>query len=119
MNMEDLRLWIKDVGFPIVCACAAMYACYRLFLMRERDRDARNDKVAMELKENTGATRDLTISLRGWGSDPFKKVCRAQELADAINRDTIAREAAAARQVIARDAELAKAVVDTAKPKPA
>ena len=119
MNMEELRLWIKDVGFPIAVACASMWAMYKMFVIRETERDAKQDRVAAAIKDNTDATRDLTVSLRGWGSDPFKKVCKAEELADAIRKDTIAREATTARQVVLHDAEVARSAVDAAKPKPA
>ena len=84
--MEEIRLWIKDVGFPIAVACASMWAMYRLFMMRESERLARNDRVADAIVSNTEATKDLTTSLRGWGSDPFAKIqCRATtDLAEKI-----------------------------------
>ena len=35
MDWTEMRLWVKDVGFPIVVALIAIYALYKMFLLRE------------------------------------------------------------------------------------
>lgn len=82
---ETVRLWIRDLGFPITVAAVAIYALYKMFMLREQLASAHNaalEKHASELKDingtlvqaftqNTLATKEL--------SENMKSLCRANE----------------------------------------
>lgn len=117
--MEELRLWIKDLGFPVVSTVVLGWVVLQLFKLRESERNIKDDKVAVAIKDNTEATKALTVSLRGWGSDPFKNVCKAsadpckaKEVADVLER-------AARDRAVREAADAARLVVEAVKPKPA
>ena len=48
---EAVMRWIKEVGFPIFCACLAVWGCVYLFRLREKDRENR-DKESKEHAES-------------------------------------------------------------------
>jgi hypothetical protein len=89
--MDELRLWIRDLGFPITVAVAAIYALYKLFMMREEDRQALTQSLANHaeaisklshesntaLGHNTLATQELSDTIKKkFGSDLF---CKAED----------------------------------------
>lgn len=82
--MEELRLWIKDVGFPIACACASMWAVFQLFKIRERERAGKDDKLATAICENTAEMKEQTAYLKKFGSDP-RKLCQADKIKEELH----------------------------------
>jgi hypothetical protein len=82
---ETIRLWIRDLGFPITVSAIAIYALYKMFMMREQlitAHSAALEKHANDFKqmtavtaqayaENTKATKDL--------SEQMKEICRADK----------------------------------------
>lgn len=92
--MEEIRLWVKDVGFPIAVAIAAIYALYRLFFLREDDKRALTQAMEhhaetitsitkasnVALGQNTIATQELSQTIKkklGPDSDQIAFQCRA------------------------------------------
>ena len=91
--MEDIALrWIKEVGFPIFVSAMAMWAMYKLFRMREDDRNNKESTMSkalnensMRLDRNTESVDTLTTYMEKFGSDPAK-LCKAVDLESLINR---------------------------------
>ncbi len=119
----ELRLWIKDVGFPIVVCLLAIYALYKMFMMKEdSDKSLRvslekhADKIADVSKNsstaidgNTQATRDLTsIIQKNIGSDPDGKICQARMLAAVLAEEKIILKANEAAILLKKRAEEAE-----------
>ena len=72
---ETIRLWIRDLGFPVTVAGLAIYALYKMFMLREQmaathsealnkhatELKSMSEKMGLALTENTGGSP--------WGSE--------------------------------------------------
>ena len=88
---ETIRLWIRDLGFPVTVAGLAIYALYKMFMLREQmaathiqalnkhstELKSMSEKMGLALTENTGATKVLSAQMKeGCLAQP----CEAREL---------------------------------------
>lgn len=100
---------IERVGFPVAVSIVSFWAVYKLFLMRENERNQADSKVAIALGMNTTATKELTDTLKKKLGTDDGKVCQYNEMRAAQAELGLILKAEEEALILRRRAEIAEA----------
>lgn len=104
---------IERLGYPIAVSVISFYACFKLFQMREKEREARNDRLVVATDKNTEAVSGLSAIIeKNMGSDPDGRICQARQIAAAMAEEKIVLKANEAAILLKRREQEAKEELD-------